>query len=76
VCSSDLGSPEPVLLVVEPAGFSPALARKAVRYVRTSESEDCVELPSGRVVTGQYPYDGVSVEVPARSIFTLTTLGN
>ena len=68
-------SVEPVIVDIELEGFDASLDMRSVAFYLTTETDDCASLGRVPVRTKHYPLDHISVELPARSIFTLTSLG-
>jgi O-glycosyl hydrolase len=65
-------SPVAVNINANLAGFGAALLAGNMAYYRTSEAENCVRVAEAPVRTGNWPYTGIDVQVPAWSIFTLS----
>ncbi len=53
-------------------GFDERILKDKAAYYRTSESENCAKIEELGVTGPNYPFDGLAVQIPAYSIFTLT----
>lgn len=65
---------EAVLTDIELVNFDPTLEQRFVSYYRTSETDNCAHVGSVPVRTRNYPLDHICVEIPPKSIFTITSL--
>jgi O-glycosyl hydrolase len=67
-------SSQPKFVNIKMSGFSQILKSKQVRYLRTNEEDNCVEVGRINVTGAGYPFDGLTAQIPPMCIFTLTTV--